>query len=238
MIIGSSDWQRMIRDAASRLGVAVSPAATEMFAIHAREMLRWNQKINLTAITDPAAVAVKHFVDAVAALRVLPPGGRLLDVGSGAGFPGIPLKIVRPALAVTLVDASRRKVSFLNHLIRTLALEQTVARHARVEALAADRQHAGPYDVVISRAFADLAGFVAVGLPLLAPGGRLVALKGRAVEAEVAALAAVGRSPEPGAPRTLPRLDIRIDTFALPPSGDRRAIVVLQAVEAPPSRNR
>jgi 16S rRNA (guanine527-N7)-methyltransferase len=238
MIVGSSDWQRMIRDAASRLGVDISPAATELFAVHARELLRWNQKINLTAITDPAAVAVKHFVDAVAALRVLPPGGSLLDVGSGAGFPGIPIKIARPALRVTLVDAARRKVNFLNHLIRTLALEQTAARHVRVEALAADRRHAGGYDVVICRAFADLAAFVAVGLPLLAPGGRLVALKGRAAEAEVAALAAVGRGPEPGAARALPRLDIRIDTFALPPSGDRRAIVVLQAVEDPPSRNR
>jgi 16S rRNA (guanine527-N7)-methyltransferase len=238
MIVGSSDWQRMIRDAASRLGVDISPAATEMFAAHACELLRWNQKINLTAITEPAAVAVKHFVDAVAALRVLPPGGRLLDVGSGAGFPGIPIKIARPALRVTLVDAARRKVNFLNHLIRTLALEQTAARHVRVEALAADRRHAGGYDVVICRAFADLAAFVAVGLPLLAPGGRLVALKGRAAEAEVAALAAVARGPEPGAPRTLPRLDIRIDTFALPPSGDRRAIVVLQAVEDPPNRNR
>lgn len=230
MIIGSSDWQRMIRDAASRLGVEIGPAATEMFAVHARELLRWNQKINLTAITDPAAVAVKHFVDAVAALRVLPPGGRLLDVGSGAGFPGIPLKIARPALVVTLVDAARRKVGFLNHLIRTLALDQTVARHVRVETLAADPQHAGGYDVVICRAFTDLAGFVAVGLPLLAPGGRLVALKGRTAEAEAAALAA--------AAPTLPQLDIRIDTFALPPSGDRRAIVVLQAVEDPPRRKR
>jgi 16S rRNA (guanine527-N7)-methyltransferase len=238
MIIGSSDWQRMIRDAAGRLGVAISPTATELFAVHARELLRWNQKINLTAITDPAAVAVKHFVDAVAALRVLPPGGSLLDVGSGAGFPGIPIKIARPALRVTLVDAVRRKVNFLNHLIRTLALEQTAARHVRVEALAVDRRQAGGYDVVVCRAFADLAAFVAVGLPLLAPGGRLVALKGRTAEAEVAALAAAGRGPASGAPRALPRLDIRIDTFALPPSGDRRAIVVLQAVEDPPSRNR
>lgn len=238
MIIGSSDWQRMIRDAASRLGVDISPAATEMFAVHARELLRWNQKINLTAITDPAAVAVKHFVDAVAALRVLPPGGHLLDIGSGAGFPGIPLKIARPALVVTLVDAARRKVSFLNHLIRTLALEQTLARHVRVEALAADRHQAGCYDVVVCRAFADLAGFVAVGLPLLAPGGRLVALKGPSAEAEVAALTAARGGQGPGAPPILPQLEVRIDTFALPPSGDRRAIVVLQVVEDSSGRNR
>jgi len=237
MMIGSSDWQHLIRDAANRLGVEIGAAATEKFAVHARELLRWNQKMNLTAITDPAAMALKHFVDAVSALRVLPPGGRLLDIGSGAGFPGIPLKIVRPALAVTLVDASRRKVSFLTHLIRILALKETAARHVRVEALAADPQYAGRFDVVVCRAFSDLAGFVAAGLPLLAPGGRLVAMKGRTAEAEVAALThardGLGRVTSPA----LPQLTVRIDTFALPPSGDRRAIVVLQAAKGPASRN-
>ncbi|MFO7494878.1 MAG: 16S rRNA (guanine(527)-N(7))-methyltransferase RsmG, partial [Desulfobacterales bacterium] len=209
MMIGSSDWQHVIRDAANRLGVEIGAAATEKFAVHARELLRWNQKMNLTAITDPAAMALKHFVDAVAALRVLPPGGRLLDIGSGAGFPGIPLKIARPALAVTLVDASRRKVSFLNHLIHTLTLEEAVARHVRVEALAADPHYAGRFDVVICRAFSDLAGFVAAGLPLLAPGGRLVAMKGRTAEAEVAALAHARQSSGRATPLVLPQLTAR-----------------------------
>lgn len=234
MMIGSREWQHLIRDAAGRLGVDIGAAATEKFAAHARELLRWNQKMNLTAITDPAAVAVKHFVDAVSALRVLPPGGRLLDIGSGAGFPGIPLKIVRPALAVTLVEAARRKVSFLNHLIRILALEGAAARHVRVEALAADPQYAGRYDVVVCRAFSNLAEFVAAGLPLLAPGGRLVAMKGRTAEAEVAALAHARQSAGPVA---LPQLAVRIDAFALPPTGDRRAIVILQAATASVSRN-
>ena len=95
-----------------------------VFPAHALELIRWNTKINLTAITDPLDVAVKHYIDSIATADLIPRHARLLDIGSGAGFPGIPLKIMFPSLSATLTDAVRKKVNFLNHSGRILPAQE------------------------------------------------------------------------------------------------------------------
>jgi len=177
--IDSRQWRQTVIEGALALGLRVSPGQARMMGRHAMELLQWNRAANLTAITDPLEVAVKHYVDALAAAPQIPSGARMLDAGSGGGFPGIPLKIARPDLTVTLVDSVRKKVSFLKHTIRTLELKGIDAVHGRLEDLGNRSPYHGNYDLVVCRAFSSLDDFVRLTLPFLSPGGSLLALKGR-----------------------------------------------------------
>jgi 16S rRNA (guanine527-N7)-methyltransferase len=116
---------------------------------------------------------------------VIPPDASLLDIGSGGGFPGIPLKVLMPSLSVTLIDASRKKVSFLKHVIRTLKLENIEAQYVRAEDLVRDRTFANNYDVIISRALSSMDTFVLMALPLLAKEGIIIVMKGKTSKEEI-----------------------------------------------------
>lgn len=170
-------------------GQALTPEQLALLAGHARELTVWNKKINLTAIRDVAQIAEKHFLDAVFVFSLLNipdiKAYRMMDMGTGGGFPAIPLKILNPDIAVTMVDSVRKKTNFLNHVVRTLGLADICAVHARVEDLAKDPAHAREYDAVISRGFADLGKFVELARPMLKPGGRIYALKGDHAEKEI-----------------------------------------------------
>lgn len=178
----SPEWRRLIETGAAALGVDLVPGQLDRFALHAETLAAWNRKVNLTAITEPAEVAVKHFVDSLAAVPLVPREAALLDLGAGGGFPGLPLKVALPALRVTLVDASRKKVSFLSQVIRLLALEDTAARHARAEAMADDPAFRGAFDVVVSRAVTAFEPLARLSTPLLRAGGILVAMRGPETE--------------------------------------------------------
>jgi 16S rRNA (guanine527-N7)-methyltransferase len=208
MEIGSEKWKNIIFDAAKVFNIHLDPEKAELFAVHARELISWNRKINLTAITDPLELAVKHWADSIAPARIIPPNVSVLDIGSGGGFPGIPLKILIPSLSVTLIDASRKKVTFLKHVIRTLKLVDVDARHLRAEEMVIDRRKTDTrqdtaddlkgqaairlkkdsiklFDVIISRALSSLNEFIFMALPLLADSGMIVALRGKVSEAEI-----------------------------------------------------
>src|SRR6266702_3016236 len=118
------------------------PTVIQQFLLYRQELLDWNTRINLTAITDPEEVLIKHFLDSLSLLLAYDkPQARLLDIGSGAGFPGLPLKIVRPAWRVTLLDSTNKKVTFMRHVIAELQLEGIAALHGRAEELAHNRQY-------------------------------------------------------------------------------------------------
>ncbi len=199
MKIGSEQWTRVIVEGARGFGLELDTCHTDLFGAHAEELVHWTRTTNLTTITDPFEIAVKHFVDSLAAAAFVPPDTTcLLDIGSGGGFPGIPLKIVRPTLSVTLIDASRKKVSFLKHVIRTLNLQGIEALHVRAEDLADDPVNHRHFDVIVSRALGDLQSFVQQALPLLTKDGLILALKGRVDQVEVTEL----KSMVPQAPHT------------------------------------
>lgn len=143
-------------------------------------LARWNHSYNLTAVRDPREMVTRHLLDSLAVLPWVG-AGRLLDVGAGAGLPGIPLAIARETLEVTLVDSAGKKVRFMRHVKRELGLENIEPLHARVETLQAGEQ----FDPVISRAFTSLAEFAAAVRHLAVPGTRLLAMKGRYPEAEI-----------------------------------------------------
>ena len=166
------------------MGIGVSQAQMDRLASHANELLRWNRKTNLTAITAPEELAIKHIIDSMAVIPEIPVNASLLDIGSGGGFPGIVIKILRPDVSVTMIDAARKKISFLSHLIRMLDLPNATARHVRAETLNKDPSFVHAFGVIVCRALCDLYSFVTMAMPLMAPRGKLVAFKGRRIETE------------------------------------------------------
>jgi 16S rRNA (guanine527-N7)-methyltransferase len=178
MEIGSPEWSRLIVDGAASWGVTLGADHLGLFARHAWELVKWNAVTNITAIRQPEDIARNHFLDSLAAAGLVAPGSKLLDVGSGGGFPGLPLHILIPGLQTTLLDAARKKVSFLRHVARALGLKDIEAVHARVEEFGRQPDRALRYDVIVSRAFSAPAPLVRAALPLLKPNGRLVAFTG------------------------------------------------------------
>jgi 16S rRNA (guanine527-N7)-methyltransferase len=159
------------------VGVSLSASQIEFFWLYLQELLEWNRRFNLTAIKNPEDIVIKHFVDSLTPFPYLDFSGSLLDIGSGAGFPGIPLKIAAPQLQVHLVDANRKKISFLKHLTRTLGLEGITVLHSRVEEMTHPEK---PFQIIISRAFQRLEPLIQLVSPLLESGNTLVAMLGPA----------------------------------------------------------
>jgi 16S rRNA (guanine527-N7)-methyltransferase len=175
--------EQTLLDGARALGVAIRPEQARTMLRLLAELTAWNRAYSLTAVTQPAAMLTHHLLDSIAASPDLA-GERIADVGTGAGFPGLPLAILHPERRFTLIDSVAKKIRFVAHCARLLELANVTAVHARAESLAAS----GPFDTVIARAFAALPEMLASVAPLCSAGTRVVALKGRYPAAEVAAL--------------------------------------------------
>lgn len=155
--------------------------ACDKFIAYYRLLLEWNEKVNLTAIVQPLEVVQKHFADSLAALPFLPQGARIADIGTGAGFPGVPLLIVRPDLRVTLCDSLQKRVKFLELLCGELGLQANCI-HARAEDLGKSPEHRESYDVALTRAVAGLPTLLEITLPLVKVGGKSICYKGEIKE--------------------------------------------------------
>ena len=219
MEIGSREWQHFIIDGARQLGIVIDASVTALFSLHASELLTWNRKINLTAITDPREIAIRHFLDSLTPAGCIPDRGRLLDIGSGGGFPGIPLKILKPSVSALLIDGAGKKINFLKHALRTLGLHNIEARQMRAETLLKDPEYAACFDVIISRALSDLPTFVKSALPLLAKHGTIIAMKGEVDTEELNAL----RAEAPG-----DQYFLEIEKYGLPSIDSLRSLVILK----------
>ncbi len=228
----SADLEALLTSA-RQIGLELSPEQLAQFARYRELLLDWNQRINLTAITDPQDVLAKHFLDSLACLFAIPQAERekplkLLDVGSGAGFPGLPLQIVFPHWQVTLLEATGKKVRFLEEVIARLGLSRARALQGRAEELAHDRQHRARCDVVTARGLAALPTLLEYCLPFCRPGGLVIAPKKGAINEEVEqgkrAAAALGGRFVGQRPYRLPGLD------------DQRVLIVFQATRAVPAQ--
>ncbi len=175
----------IVEQEAQSMGLSLSSHEIDSFELYAAELKKWNNKVNLTSITKDKEIAVKHFVDSLSLVPYISAGDRLLDIGSGAGLPVIPLKIVRPGIPMLSVDAVAKKIHFQRHVIRILNLQNIEAIHARVEEL--HKTHRRSFSVITSRAFTRLDRFVTLAAPLLSDGGVLIAMKGDQAECEIAA---------------------------------------------------
>lgn len=176
----------------SGMGVTLSDRQCENLFWLLDELLRWNASINLTSITDPAEAQIKHLLDSLSLVPLLGEGLRVLDMGSGGGFPGLPLKIARPDLRIISVDSVQKKIAFQKHVVRSLHLKDFEPWHGRVEELARKRPELGQgFDLVVSRAFTALDNFARHALPYVSRGGRILAMKGPEGEAELTRAAAL-----------------------------------------------
>ncbi|MDP2840308.1 MAG: 16S rRNA (guanine(527)-N(7))-methyltransferase RsmG, partial [Syntrophales bacterium] len=168
-----------LSEGAAAIGIRLGPAELDRFATYHREILLWNRRINLVSERSAQEIVIRHFLDSLTPAPFLDrPDGTLIDLGSGGGFPGIPLRIALPGLHLSLVEASRKKSSFLSHAVRTLRLDGVQVIRKRVEELTAGEAFAGRFDTLISRAAFKLPDLIRTASFFLKPGGQLIAMKG------------------------------------------------------------
>jgi 16S rRNA (guanine527-N7)-methyltransferase len=222
--------EKLARDAQNLFNVQLSAPQLIALAAYEKELIEWNQKFNLTAIRDKESIHSKHFLDSfscVLAWKTLPPT-HLVDVGTGAGFPGIPLKILYPALKLTLVESVGKKAMFCQHVVRVLGLEQVNVVQARAEDLGQNLQHREKYDWAVARAVANLNVLSEYLIPLVKVGGNVLAQKGESGPAEA-------QSAEKAMELLGGKLKQLIPVH-LPGVADDRYLVVLEKVAATPPR--
>jgi 16S rRNA (guanine527-N7)-methyltransferase len=172
------------------LGVTLTDSHLDAFETCYQELVDWNRRFNLTAITDWDGVLVRHFLDSLSCLKALPRqelagGARVIDVGTGAGFPGLVLKIICPGMRLTLLEATRKKVAFLEHIVRVLGSKDVEVVHGRAETLGRDPSRRERYDWALARAVAEMPTLAEYLLPLVRVGGTVLAQKGEDAAAEV-----------------------------------------------------
>lgn len=166
--------KELLLQGASGFGLRLTEKELVQFETYLQELQRWNRSINLTAIKSTQEITIKHFIDSLSLVPLLNSGDHLLDVGSGAGLPGLAVAIVRQDVTITSIDAVSKKISFQTHICRTLGLKNVITVHQRIEQHLQDQPES--YSVVTSRAFRDLPRFLQLAGGLVQPGGRLVAM--------------------------------------------------------------
>jgi 16S rRNA (guanine527-N7)-methyltransferase len=181
----------LLRTRAATLGLTLTDAQTGQFQRYYQELIDWNARFNLTRITDYEDVQIKHFLDSLTAAVIIPQAakdsGRFVDIGAGAGLPGLALKIAFPAIRLTLIEATGKKANFLRHIVQTLGLEGVEVEAERSETLAQHPRFRQQFDVALARALAPMAPLAEMTLPFCKTGGIVIAYKKGDIEAELAA---------------------------------------------------
>ena len=215
------DKSKIFSNAANALGITLGARELSQFATYYNELLNWNEKINLVSVKSELDIPIKHFIDSLTLLPFIKnKTGRLLDIGSGAGFPGIPLKIILNSLKVSLLESSRKKTSFLKHIIRNLKLTDISVIHNRAESLMEHETHRGCFDVVASRATFKLPDFLQMGAFFLSGSGTLIAMKGKKSAEELTEAAGISQN--------LGLKYISSHEITLPITGDFRRIIIYE----------
>lgn len=221
---------KILTEGCKDFGIFLTEKQTEQFLEYYKLLIEWNEVMNLTAITEFEEVLSKHFVDSCALGKAVSMEGekRLLDVGTGAGFPGIPLKIVYPELEVVLLDSLNKRVKFLNAVIENLGLTGITAIHGRAEDIAKQKEYREGFDLVVSRAVANLSSLSEYCLPFVKTGGMFVPYKSGSVDTELSeasrAIKVLG-----GEYRDTVR-------FELPGTDIDRTLVVIEKVKETPKK--
>lgn len=217
-----------IKKQAQKIGVNITDEQAEKFYSYTNMLLEWNEKINLTAITELDDIIQKHFIDSLTIDKYVKENASIIDVGTGAGFPGIPLKIVRDDINVTLLDALNKRINFLNEVIEQNKLTNIKTIHARAEEAGKNKNIRESFDIATSRAVAPLNVLVEYLLPLIKIGGRCICMKGSNTKEEIEnsrkAISILGGTIE------------EIQELELPDSDIKRTIIVIKKEKNTPSK--
>lgn len=211
-----------------KLGINLSEIQLKQFYNYMNLLIEWNKKINLTAITETDEIILKHFVDSLTISKYISDGTKVVDVGTGAGFPGIPLKIVRQDVDITLLDSLQKRINFLEEVINELNLEKIKTVHSRVEDFGKNKEYREEFDIATSRAVANLSTLSEYLLPLVKVGGKVISMKGSLIQEELEnsknAIKILGGQIE------------KVDEFDLPNSDISRNIVLIDKIKNTPNR--
>ena len=207
----------------NEFNIEISDNQLEKFDKYMKFLLEWNEKINLTAIVEPDEVKIKHFLDSLTVLKYINDEDKVIDIGTGAGFPGIPLKIMKPDTKITLLDSLNKRINFLNIVIEELGLKNIEAIHGRAEEFARNKLYREKYDIAVSRAVANLSTLTEYMLPFVKVGGRCICMKGANVKEELDkaknAIQELGGKIE------------KIDNFCLSNNDNERNIIIIKKVK-------
>lgn len=200
----------------------------QQFEDYMNLLLEWNEKINLTAITEEDDIILKHFVDSLTISKYIKEGKSIVDVGTGAGFPGIPVKIAREDVNVTLVDSLNKRILFLQEVIEKLQLQNITTLHYRAEEFGQNKKYRENFDIATSRAVANLSTLVEYLLPLVKVGGICICMKGSEIQEELEnskkAIEILGGKIE------------QVQEFTLPESDIKRNIIIIKKISSTPKK--
>ena len=211
-----------------KINIELTDLQVEQFLTYMNLLIEWNKKINLTSIIEPKDIIIKHFVDCGTILKYLKKGETIIDIGTGAGFPGIPLKILNETLKVTLVDSLNKRINFLNEVCEQLKLENVKLIHARAEDLARNGEYREKFDKSVSRAVANLSTLSEYDLPFVKKSGQMIAMKGFDIEEEV--------QNSKKAINILGGKITEINKFSLIDTDNKRSVVVIDKVKPTPKQ--
>lgn len=208
------------------LGVRFSVEQIEQFYKYMNLLIEWNEKMNLTAITEPKEIILKHFIDSITILKYIDDNSKLVDVGTGAGFPGVPLSIMNPTLKITLVDSLNKRLIFLQEVVKELNLKNIEIVHARAEEFGQNKNYREKFDIATSRAVANLATLSEYLVPLVKIGGKIISMKASNAKEEIndaqKAIEVLGGKIE------------KIEEFDLPESDIGRTIIIIDKNKCTP----
>ena len=222
------DFVKKINDYLVEIQIELTDKQLTQFYNYMNLLIEWNRKINLTTIIEPEEIILKHFVDSIIISKYIENDLKVIDVGTGAGFPGIPLKIIRGDLDIVLLDSLNKRINFLNEVIKVLQLKNVYSIHARVEEFAKNKKYRESFDIVTSRAVANMSTLSEYMLPLTKVGGKMLAMKGPDFKDEITnskkALNILGGEIE------------KIDEYLLPKTDIRRSVILIRKIKSTPQK--
>lgn len=223
-----AEFAKIINDKLNKLNINANENQINSFYEYMTLLLDWNEKINLTAITDPNEIIQKHFVDSLTILKYIEEKTRIVDVGTGAGFPGIPMKIIREDVNILLLDSLNKRINFLNEIIEKLNLKKINTVHSRVEEFGRNKKYREQFDIATSRAVANLSVLAEYMLPLVKLNGKCICMKGSEIKEELES-----------AKKAIKELGGEIEAveeFELPESDIKRSLIIIRKIKNTPSK--